>query len=43
MNPIIARRPFQVSAKDEKPNLLSIALLRSLTTLEVLFCFCCAK
>ena len=33
MKPIIARRPFQVSAKDEKPNLLSIVSLKNLTIL----------
>ena len=35
MNPIMARRPFQVSAKEEKPNLVSIALLRNVTIIQV--------
>ena len=42
MKPIIARRPFQVSAKDEKPNLLSIASLKNVTILQVLL-GCCPK
>ena len=41
MNPIMARRPFQVSAKEEKPNLVSIALLRNVTTIQV--CWCAAR
>ena len=43
MNPIMAKRPFQVSAKEENLHLLPIASLGNLIILLVFLCCCCAK
>ena len=43
MNPIIARRPFQVSAKEEKPNLLPIVVLKNVTNIQAIQAIWCTK